>query len=109
MLYRVTNPHAFSVDGVHFVGTSGQNVDDIHRYSAMEDRLAIMQSVLQWGHLVPTAPDTLTCYPFQQDDPFILEQVGLVVQGLHASVSLLRMLRPKQGPGSVQGSWLGCL
>lgn len=109
MLYRVTNPHAFSVDGVHFVGTSGQNVDDIHRYSAMEDRLAIMQSVLQWGHLVPTAPDTLTCYPFQQDDPFILEQVGLVVQGLHASVSLLRMLRPEQGPGSVQGSWLGCL
>ena len=82
-LYRVTNPHAFSVDGVHFVGTSGQNVDDIHRYSAMEDRLAIMQSVLQWGHLVPTAPDTLTCYPFQQDDPFILEQVGLVVQCLH--------------------------
>eukprot|EP00891_Asterochloris_glomerata_P002214 jgi/Astpho2/2214/e_gw1.00040.61.1_t len=71
---QVTNPHAFSVDGVHFVGTSGQNVDDIHRYSAMEDRLAIMQSVLQWGHLVPTAPDTLTCYPFQQDDPFILEQ-----------------------------------
>jgi DNA polymerase delta subunit 2 len=26
---RVTNPHAFTVDGVNFLGSSGMNVDDI--------------------------------------------------------------------------------
>lgn len=28
---RVTNPHAFEVDGVTVLGTSGQNIDDIYR------------------------------------------------------------------------------
>jgi DNA polymerase delta subunit 2 len=32
-----------------------------------------MESTLRWRHLAPTAPDTLTCYPFADDDPFVLE------------------------------------
>lgn len=28
---RAPNPHAFEVDGVSVLGTSGQNIDDIHR------------------------------------------------------------------------------
>lgn len=31
-LQRATNPHAFAVDGVSFLGTSGQNVDDVYRW-----------------------------------------------------------------------------
>ena len=70
---RVTNPHEFEVDGVSFLGTSGQNIDDIYKYSLEENRLTLLQRVLEWGHLVPTAPDTLTCYPLSDSDPFILE------------------------------------
>lgn len=39
----------------------------------MEDRLDVLEALLQWRHLVPTAPDTLTAYPFQNIDPFVLE------------------------------------
>ncbi|DBA76745.1 TPA: hypothetical protein ACH3X2_008775 [Trebouxia sp. C0005] len=70
---RVTNPHEFEVDGISFLGTSGQNLDDIYKYSVEENRLTLLQRVLEWGHLVPTAPDTLTCYPLSDSDPFILQ------------------------------------
>lgn len=70
---RVTNPHEFEVDGMSFLGTSGQNIDDIYKYSVEENRLTLLQRVLEWGHLVPTAPDTLTCYPLSDSDPFILQ------------------------------------
>ena len=70
---RVTNPHEFEVDGISFLGTSGQNIDDIYKYSVETDRLTLLERVLEWGHLVPTAPDTLTCYPLSDSDPFILE------------------------------------
>lgn len=71
---RVTNPHQFLVDGVDFLGTSGQNVDDIVKFSRGCDRLAIAANTLKWSHIAPTAPDTLACYPFPDDDPFILQQ-----------------------------------
>lgn len=38
----------------------------------MESRLDIMQRMLEWRHIVPTAPDTLTSYPFPTSDPFML-------------------------------------
>lgn len=69
----MTNPHEFEVDGISFLGTSGQNIDDIYKYSVEENRLTLLHKVLEWGHLVPTAPDTLTCYPLSDSDPFILE------------------------------------
>jgi hypothetical protein len=33
-----------------------------------------MEATLRWRHLAPTAPDTLTCYPFTTDDPFVLTE-----------------------------------
>lgn len=32
----------------------------------------MLEATLQWRHIAPTAPDTLTCYPFTDDDPFIV-------------------------------------
>jgi DNA polymerase delta subunit 2 len=33
-----------------------------------------MERTLQWRHLAPTAPDTLSAFPFKTGDPFVLEQ-----------------------------------
>ena len=97
---------------VHFrlLGCSGQNVDDIFRYSEETDILHILEQTLHWRHMFPTAPDTVGayvccvcmcsevfvcvshhpltpllthpshplsppagCYPFTEEDPFIIE------------------------------------
>ncbi|XP_006832317.1 PREDICTED: DNA polymerase delta subunit 2 [Chrysochloris asiatica] len=73
-LQLVTNPYQATIDGVRFLGTSGQNVSDIYRYSSMEDHLEILEWTLRVRHISPTAPDTLGCYPFYQTDPFIFPE-----------------------------------
>ncbi len=71
-MQRVTNPHECSLDGVRLLGTSGQNVDDLYRCTDSEARLGLLASTLAWGHLAPSAPDTLACYPFHDRDPFLV-------------------------------------
>ena len=71
-LLGVTNPYRFSADGVDFLGTSGQGVDDIYRYSSLADRGKIAENIVHYGHLFPTAPDTLTCFPYKTNDPFVI-------------------------------------
>ncbi|XP_028312792.1 DNA polymerase delta subunit 2 [Gouania willdenowi] len=73
-LHLASNPYQADIDGVRFLGTSGRNVCDIQRYSSMENHLEILEETLRLRHLAPTAPDTLSCYPFYQKDPFILEE-----------------------------------
>ncbi|NXK00870.1 DPOD2 polymerase, partial [Corythaixoides concolor] len=73
-LQLVTNPYQADLDGVRFLGTSGQNVSDIFRYSSMDEHLEILEWTLLAGHISPTAPDTLGCYPFYKSDPFILTE-----------------------------------
>ncbi|KAF3903392.1 hypothetical protein ABW20_dc0109267 [Dactylellina cionopaga] len=68
-----TNPYACEIDGVSFLGTSGQTIDDIFKYIDGDDRLEMMEKTLRWRHVAPTAPDTLWCYPFQDVDKFIIE------------------------------------
>lgn len=73
-LHLASNPFQADIDGVRFLGTSGQNVGDIQKYSSMDSHLEILEETLRLRHLAPTAPDTLGCYPFYQKDPFILEE-----------------------------------
>lgn len=35
--------------------------------------LDALVNTLAWRHLAPTAPDTLTCYPFYDVDPFVID------------------------------------
>lgn len=67
------NPHEFELDNVKFLGTSGQNIDDLYKYSDAKDRLEFMERTLTWRHLAPTAPNSLGCYPYTDKDPFLVE------------------------------------
>ncbi|RAL48715.1 hypothetical protein DM860_001035 [Cuscuta australis] len=68
-----TNPHDFVLDNLRFLGTSGQNIDDLDRYSEARDKLEFMERTLRWRHLAPTTPNTLGCYPYDDRDPFFIE------------------------------------
>ncbi|KAF5198453.1 Dna polymerase delta subunit [Thalictrum thalictroides] len=68
-----TNPHLFEIDNLRFLGTSGQNIDDLDKYSEAKDGLEFMERTLRWRHVAPTAPNTLGCYPFSDRDPFLIE------------------------------------
>ncbi|XP_042384542.1 DNA polymerase delta small subunit-like isoform X1 [Zingiber officinale] len=68
-----TNPHQFELDDILFLGTSGQNIDDLFKYSEAKNRLEFLEKTLKWRHLVPTAPNTVGCYPFTDRDPFLIE------------------------------------
>ncbi|KAG8501224.1 hypothetical protein CXB51_003349 [Gossypium anomalum] len=54
-----TNPHCFELDSIRFLGTSGQNIDDLTKYSEAKDKLDFLERTLRWRHLAPTAPNTL--------------------------------------------------
>ena len=71
----VSNPYMFESNGVTFLGTSGQNIEDIIRNSDMSDPLEVLECIIQWSHLAPTCPDTLGCFPFGSKDPFVIEKL----------------------------------
>ncbi|KAI8064736.1 DNA polymerase alpha/epsilon subunit B-domain-containing protein [Gongronella butleri] len=72
--HPVSNPHWCQIDGVKFLGTAGQNIDDIYKYLDDVDRLKMASETLFWQHIAPSAPDTLWCHPFQNHDPFLLNE-----------------------------------
>lgn len=66
------NPYEATIGGIRLLGTSGQNIEDIYKFTGFDDHMKILESTLEWTHIAPTAPDTLACYPFYQEDPFII-------------------------------------
>jgi len=55
---------------------SGQPLNDIFKYlpTPPHTRLSILESTLRWRHMAPTAPDTLWCHPYRDDDPFMIRR-----------------------------------
>lgn len=62
-LESVTNPCWWEIDGVKIFGSSGQNLDDVHKYVDDDHieggRVGLLEKMLRWRHCAPTAPDTL--------------------------------------------------
>ncbi|CAF2654721.1 unnamed protein product [Rotaria sp. Silwood2] len=68
----LTNPYDFQIGDIRFLGTSGQNLDDIDLQSTIDNRVQILENCLKWCAIAPTCPDTLSCYPYVKNDPFII-------------------------------------
>ncbi|KAI7893626.1 DNA polymerase alpha/epsilon subunit B-domain-containing protein [Mucor mucedo] len=72
--HSVTNPYWCKIDDITFLGTSGQNIDDLYKYLDSVDRMKMAESCMYWRHMAPSAPDTLWAYPFTDRDPFVLDK-----------------------------------
>lgn len=75
----LTNPSWIEMkqNGLRMLGTSGQNIDDVMKYlrEDLKDEeilTKLMKATIKWQNICPTAPDTLYCYPFENYDPFVL-------------------------------------
>ncbi|XP_072382591.1 uncharacterized protein PolD2 [Diabrotica undecimpunctata] len=73
-LHLVPNPYACSLENINILGTSGQPVQHVMWYSENNTPIQALEKCLEWGHIAPTAPDTLGCYPYYKNDPFIIEK-----------------------------------
>jgi len=88
----VTNPYKCEVGNRLILGSSGQPINDMHSLCKQDDRLSILESCINWGHMAPTCPDTLRketlhltiyeiknllfaadTFPCFKSDPFIME------------------------------------
>ncbi|XP_053606441.1 DNA polymerase delta subunit 2 [Plodia interpunctella] len=70
---RVSNPYECDIGGLLCLGSSGESVKDIRRYSKMDDNLEVMRKMLDWRHIAPTCPDTVPCTPCIDSDPFVIQ------------------------------------
>lgn len=55
-------------------GDGGADVGPGSKAEPESGDLTHLERCLRWRHLAPTAPDTLGCYPFNMDDPFLIAE-----------------------------------
>lgn len=72
MFTNVPNPYQCTIEDRLILGTSGQNINDIRAFSTQDDPIECLKNTLQWSHVAPTCPDTLSCYPYYDQDPFVV-------------------------------------
>lgn len=74
-VHPVTNPCLLDCHGLTILGTSGENIEAIRQHSRIEYSTTILKNSLEWGHIAPSAPDNLSCAPFKDKDPFMIDYV----------------------------------
>ena len=72
----VTSPFEFTLqnDAITVLGTSGENLSELCDQTTISSLCDMLEALIRCNHLVPTAPDTLPCYSYKKDDPFILQK-----------------------------------
>ncbi len=82
-LHLKSNPFTMQMEDFSYLFTSGQNVDNIRKFSKINENenlekdscVKIMEKTLDWGHLCPAAPDTLRTWPVKKEDPLMLGEI----------------------------------
>lgn len=69
----LSNPCEFTVNGTSFIGSSGENISTICKYTSLTP-LEAAQNVLNWGHLCPDFPHDNHCLPRYDKDPFFIRK-----------------------------------
>lgn len=69
----LTNPCIIKHDDRILLGTSGENVEAIRQHTRIEFSTTVLKNTLEWGHMAPSAPDNLSCFPFREKDPFVID------------------------------------
>ncbi|PFH38465.1 DNA polymerase epsilon subunit B protein [Besnoitia besnoiti] len=104
-IHGVSNPHAFSIDKVRFIGSSGQPVANICAFSDLSP-LEALRLCAEGRCLAPTAPDTLSLYPFVKDDPFCIAEDAdyqhAYFSANHEELSFARLRRTGTGAGEME-------
>ncbi|XP_039262136.2 DNA polymerase delta subunit 2-like [Styela clava] len=70
----VTNPYECEIEEVKILGTSGQNIKNLQQFGNESDSMKLLEQTLLSAHLAPTAPDSLGCFPYYENDPFIIPE-----------------------------------
>ena len=65
----------YSVCGTRFVHISELIISKILEYSNLRNPLDIMNQLLKISHMAPISPDILPAVPFQNTDPFVIQQL----------------------------------
>lgn len=78
-LHPATNPSYLTISGYLCLVTSGQPTLDIAKYLPFPSPghthpIDLLEATLRWRLIAPTAPDTLWCYPYQDRDPFVMDE-----------------------------------
>jgi len=94
--HRVTNPYGININHVQFLGTSGQNIMDMKRYGRANE-MECLEISLKSRNIAPTAPDTLSCFPFKMNDPFIINDCPHVYFAGNASKYENKKIKGEQG------------
>lgn len=110
-LQCVSNPFSGVVDGsaLKILGHSGQPVNDILRCTVGTTALSSLRLCLESLHLAPTAPDTLATPPYQDKDPFIVEEVPHVLFSGGHDQEAHEWIRAPRGDEERCGTQLVCV
>lgn len=71
---RTTNPAVFDVNGIQFLCESQEPIQDIVNTTNLPFH-QVQRSMLNWLHLIPTAPDQLPCVPVTVGDLMVIEEL----------------------------------
>uniref|UniRef100_A0A6B2FXP9 DNA polymerase delta subunit 2 (Trinotate prediction) n=1 Tax=Myxobolus squamalis TaxID=59785 RepID=A0A6B2FXP9_MYXSQ len=73
--FLVTNPVECLIRGFKILGTSGENIKSISRYSSLKHPLEIAEFFLNSNLIFPNSPENYGCFQFSGKDPFMINSL----------------------------------